>query len=291
MYGRPFVQASTRACGCWLVGLVAVAAVGLPLILASGALAFGEPSDFKTCPVAFLNEPAVSGVCAHNETTGGQITIGKSTVLIANNPDTVDLGAYTPGGGFSETAQNALMVPSNGQMFGGPAQVVPGGLLGLPANGAPTGVTASLELAGPTTPGAVVDPTATTYFYTPFNALTYGSGTVLQVPVKVQLNNALLGPSCFIGSNSDPIVLSLAATAASNPTLSFLHNFNEIVVTGLVLGDSTFVAPGASGCGPVGALDKQVDKELRLPSPSGRNNATLDVNAGIAETCVAEGTC
>lgn len=264
---------------------VATAGLVLPLISASGALAFGEPSDFGTCPVAFLSGPTGGG-CANTETTGGQITIGKSTVMITNNPDTVDFGFYSANNGDLR----AIVLPSNGQMFGGPAQAVPGGTLDLPTSGT-TSVTASLELAAPATPEAVLDPTATSYFYNPDAAIGIDSGPALQIPVKVQLHNATLGPSCFIGSNSDPIVLSLSPTAASNPTLSIFDEGNALTLTGLVLGDSAFVAPGASGCGPMGALDGAVDHEIGLPALVGRNDTTLDVNADEASTCYAEGTC
>jgi hypothetical protein len=98
----------------------------------------GDPSEFNLCPINFTPPAGASLLCSHSETTGGTLTIGNSTVTISNNPDTVDLGAYnTSGLGLFGVA--VIVTPTNGQIFGGPAQVVPGGLLGL------TGVLAPLS--------------------------------------------------------------------------------------------------------------------------------------------------
>src|SRR4029453_12545417 len=85
---------------------------------------------------------------------------------------------------------------------------------------------------------------------------------ILTLPIKIHLVGQTidLGPSCFIGSDADPILLHPAHTDLSNATANFLAfdpdgtvNDNgplvSIVVTGAVQGDSTFAVPGASGCG------------------------------------------
>ena len=154
---------------------------------------------------------------------GGTLTIGNSTVTISNNPDTVDLGAYS-NSGLGIFGVEPIVTPTNGQVFGGPAQNVPGGLLGLTGivNLSLHDVTASIELAGPMTPATVVDPTATTAFFCgggPLDSCDDGPSpySVVTVPVKIQLNNSVLGPNCYIGSNSDPIVSNLVETPDGQP--------------------------------------------------------------------------
>jgi hypothetical protein len=151
---------------------VVFASMWLALTTAASASVTGDPSEFNLCPINFTPPAGASLLCSHSETTGGTLTIGNSTVTISNNPDTVDLGAYnTSGLGLFGVA--VIVTPTNGQIFGGPAQVVPGGLLGLTGVLAhfrsrsirSTRFTSSLELAGPITPATVVDPTATTAFF------------------------------------------------------------------------------------------------------------------------------
>ena len=58
----------------------------------------GDTSEFSLCPTDFNPPPNEQLLCSHSETTGGQLTIGNSIVTISNNPDTVDLGAYSNSG-------------------------------------------------------------------------------------------------------------------------------------------------------------------------------------------------
>lgn len=218
----------------WQLAALA-ASVWFALVTVASAGVTGDPSEFSLCPLSFA-VPADSQtglLCSHSETTGGQLTIGSSTVPISSNPDTVDLGAYSnTGAGF--LGPEVIVTPINGEVFGGPAQVVPGGLLGLSGLLAPlsqptdpiNGVTASIELAGPTTPATVVDPTATMAFFCATGPLGSCDGSpspysVVTVPIKVHLHNdAVLGPTCYIGSNASPIVLNLVETPTSQPVTS-----------------------------------------------------------------------
>ena len=152
--------------------LIAFASMSTASTTAAWASVTGDPSEFSLCPINFTPPNGESLLCSHSETTGGTLTIGNSTVTISNNPDTVDLGAYS-NSGVGLFGIEVIVTPTNGQVFGGPAQVVPGGLLGLTGTLAPLSqpldpvnqVTSSIELAGPVTPATVVDPTATTAFF------------------------------------------------------------------------------------------------------------------------------
>jgi len=262
----------------------------------------GDTSEFSLCPTDFNPPPNEQLLCSHSETTGGQLTIGNSIVTISNNPDTVDLGAYS-NSGLGIFGVEVIVTPTNGKVFGGPAQVVPGGLLGLTGQLAPLSkpldpinqVTSSLELAGPATPATVVDPTATNAFFCgagPIAACFDGPNpmSVVTVPVKVHLHNLVLGPNCYIGSNAHPIVLNLIETANSAPVTSGVGN--AIVVTGIEVADDTFAVPGASGCGLLGLLDPVLNLKVGLPSPSGKNSALIDQDGELESAdliCQARG--
>ena len=121
----------------WLSTFANIALASVLAMLVSFALpataraaVTGDPSEFSLCPINFTPPGGASLLCSHSETTGGQHTIGNSTVPISNNPDTVDLGAYS-NSGLGLFGVEVIVTPTNGQVFGGPAQVVPGGLLGL----------------------------------------------------------------------------------------------------------------------------------------------------------------
>lgn len=277
------------------LGRLGMLAVSMLLAVATVASAgvTGDVSEFSLCPTSFT-PPATAGplTCSHSETTGGQLAIGNSIVPISNNPDTVDFGGYSPirSGFFSRP--EALVTPTNGEVFGGPAQVVPGGLLGLTGQLAPLSkpldpineVTSSIELAGPIAPSTVVDPTATEAFFCatgPLNSCSGGPSpsSVLTVPIKVHLHNSVLGPNCYIGSNSNPIVLNLQNVPTSDPVFSGVGN--ATIVSGVEVSDDTFAVPEASGCGPFGLLDQVLNLKVGLPSPSGKNSALIEEDAEI----------
>ncbi|MGC2305543.1 MAG: choice-of-anchor D domain-containing protein [Candidatus Binatus sp.] len=266
---------------------IALASLSLALTTAAWASVTGDPSEFALCPINFTPPGGASLLCSHSETTGGTLTIGNSTVTISNNPDTVDLGAYSTSG-LGLFGIEAIVTPTNGEVFGGPAQEVPGGLLGLTGiSNSINDVTSSIELAGPMTAATVVDPTETTAFFCgggPLGGCDDGPSlySVITVPIKVHLNNPTLGSSCYIGSDASPIVLNLVETPTSSPQLtSGGPGGNAIIVSGVQVADTTFAAPGASGCGLLGALDPVLDLKVGLPSASGNNSALIDENAEL----------
>ena len=307
---REATSENARPCGSmrsvsrrpWRLAAV-LASVTFAMAAVASAGVTGDPSEFSLCPTSFQLPAGVPLlVCSHSETTGGQLTIGNSTVPISNNPDTVDFGAY-PNTPQSIFGKEVIVTPTNGQMFGGPAQVVPGGLLGLTGMLAPLSkpldpinqVTSSIELAGSVKASTVVDPTANQAFFCltgPLNGC-FGvpnTSSVLKVPIKVHLHNALLGPNCYIGSNANPIVLNLDEIPTSQPVQSAAGS--ATIVSGVEVADETFAVPGASGCGLLGSLDLALNLKVGLPSPSGRNAALIDEDGEIefaADVCQARG--
>ncbi len=106
---------------------------------------------------------------------------------------------------------------------------------------------------------------------------------IFTLPVKIHLQNPLLGSSCYIGSGQEPIVLRPEGVTKGSVS-PFVEDPNGYAagffsIAGATQGDSTFAVPGASGCG--GALlsavvDEALNLKQGLPSPAGKNDLVLD---------------
>jgi hypothetical protein len=280
-----------------LVVAVAVMAPLAALGVASPALAVthhptGIFAPFADCPLAntSIND------CIFAQTKSGEFTVGKKTVPIVNT--------ITLQGGFIGTEGNLKFVAAeDGNTLSKTAQPVPGGLLGILApswlpkflqelfnefiNKGVTGVTATTELAAPASSiglntGNLIEET----------------GIALSLPVKVKLSNPFLGESCYIGSNSKPIVIEFTTGATSPPppnksihgkagTFEEEDEFLLIRLKNNSLVNNSFAAPGAEGCGGIFSflIDPAVNAELGVPAAAGHNTAVLN---GTLETANAE---
>jgi hypothetical protein len=281
-----------------IVGLAAavaaVAAVGAPNAMAGYTGGFAA---FDQCPVHTAH---VNG-CIYSPTESGEVTLGKQSVPIVNT-QVLQGGLLRPEEEFIKRLAPAL----NGETLSKTAQKVPGGLAGLVKcneisgsglvekalrascelvfeNGL-TGVNATTELAAPA--GSVVLNSA---------AEQSGEGTALTLPIKVKLENPLLGSDCYIGSESEPITLKLTtgATGGGGPTgspgtQSTKEEGGILVISGVSLVSNSFSAPKASGCGPLGLLDGTVDSQIGLPSAAGNNTAILNGKVEIANSEIVE---
>lgn len=254
------------------------------LLFATGASAAshtlpGEYSVFGECP---LNRESISD-CVYSVTTGGSVKLGNKTVPIKKTT--------TLQGGFEgEGSGIKFYGAENGETLSKTPQAVPGGLTGLTAptwwpkflqdwfNGLIeegfTGVDATLEIAGPTK--GLTNITINTE-----NLLTR-KGTALGLPAKVHLENAILGPNCYIGSDSKPVQINLTtgkdgALEGAVGKVSFNEEFTITRVTGGKLVNGTFSAPETSGCGGIFSLlvNPFISAFVGLPASSG-NNATLE---------------
>jgi hypothetical protein len=267
-----------------VVALLAAFAATLALVTpASAATLAGAWAPLNRCPV---DDPAmlaadgatVAALCISSTAPSGTITIG-GTTLTSGTTD-LQLGLLNRSGTYS------IVAPKSGAVVGAPVDI-PGGLLGLmcPSNipviadicrqivNSPLNrVTATIESAG--TP-------------TDFN-LAAGLGTgqpIVTLPVKIKLSNPFLDPNCYIGSNSNPILLKPAnltrptasvvrfnADGTPNPT----GEMGYVSLSGAAQGDSTFAVPGATGCGLFGLLSGAVNLKQGLPSPAGENSLVLN---------------
>jgi hypothetical protein len=162
-------------------------------------------------------------------------------------------------------------------------QKVPGGVIGL------TGLTWLAEFLG--------SDALTLYAVTELAGQPEFEGLEhINLPIKVHLENStgVLGHKCYVGSNSNPIVLHLTtgtsgALTGANPTPEFdpateiLHLNNGKYV------DNTFSAPGANGCTltllgflPI-SLNGLVNLQSGLPAGPGTNETTQVIDTEIVE--------
>ena len=274
--------------------LCLAASVAMLAVFAPSASAHtGEFAKFNNCP---STTPGVFK-CLYAETTGGKVILGKKTVPIVN-PAVLQ-------GGFSEPNAEGLSTfygATNGETLTKAPQPVPGGLAGLVnckeisnfferiaceavfENGL-TGVNATLELARPASEIRLGE-----------RNLIFRRGVALKLPVKVHLENPLLGSTCYVGSSSSPLIWNLTTGTTSPPppntpitgkggTLEPKEEGEILQVNGSELVDNAWSAPGASGCGGFPAeyiLDPIIDSQVGVPSAAGRNTAILQTTSDIA---------
>jgi hypothetical protein len=260
--------------------------VAVMLCVPAGALAHEkEFAKFNACP------SKTEGVahCLYSVTSGGEILLGKKKTKI-ESPVTLQ-GGYSKEN--SETHISTFTAASGAETLVKTKENVEGGLLGIvPPEESPalvkllskyffehglTQVFATLELAKPASEIEVSN----------FNLL-LGEGLALRLPVKVHLENAFLGSSCYVGSSGSPIIWNLTTgkTSPSAPNTSIegkpgfpetKEEFRIAQVNENTLVENNWSAPQASGCG--GILSFLVDPVLDLmlgSTTAGHNTAILN---------------
>jgi hypothetical protein len=281
---------NSGARGRVLLATASLIALLTALSVASPAFATpkGEYAVFAQCPVT-----AASG-CIVAKTETGEFIVGKKTVPIEKT--------LTLQGGFNENEAGELVMVAakNGETLTKVPQKVPGGLSGLVnctaikgsgllekaerasceaifENGL-TGVNATTELAGPAS--AV---------HINLGNLLSATGTALTLPVKVHLENPLLGSSCYVGSTSSPITLPLTTGKTSPPlpnksisgnpgTLTFNGEGTILTVSKNSLVNNSYSAPATNGCGGLFEflIGPIINSSLGVPSAAGHNTAILN---------------
>jgi len=251
-----------QALGAFAAALLLIAPSALAATPAPG---YGQ---FAGCPSP--EENSTIEACVNSEVTGGNFKMGNKNVPITN-PFTLS-GGGTPTGEFVYNSKGGLS-PAK--------QKVPGGIIGL------TGLTwlveffgsegltlyAQTELAGK--PNPLFDPAV--------------------LPIKVHLIHPVLGSKCYVGSNTNPIVLNLTTGTTSPPPPNQPITGKEPTpffdgATGIfhlndgVYVDNSFAAPGANGCTltlfgflPI-SINGLVNTQSGLPSPAGTNETKQNFN-------------
>jgi hypothetical protein len=266
---------------------MAVAATGVAACTAHAALAAAvEPTGdfvvFKQCP------RFTSGVelCLHAETLTGELVLDKESVPISK-PLVVQGGLKIN----SETGAESLVGALNGETIVRTAEKVPGGLLGLVNCGTlPLFVAAACEavIAGGATGAYAIAELAKPAYDIQISTqnLEEQYGVALGLPVKIRLENPLLGSDCYIGSASSPLALDLTdnVTTPQWPNrpihgregrIGVKDSFEIVEITENVLVNNEFAAPAATGCGgpfaPV--IDPIINARIGLPAADGLNTA------------------
>jgi len=267
------------------IGAVSVVAALAMLAFASMAAANnpkGEYAQFKECP--YTSNPNVND-CVYSVSSGGYFLVGKKNVPL-KNPVTLQ-------GGYEGAGEEVKFYGAEtGNTLSKTPQPVPGGLLGITAptwwpkslqnwfneqiSKGFTGVNATVELAGPTK-GFLPNVHLNT------ENLLFEEGTALGLPVKIHLENAILGSSCYIGSDSKPVQIEFTTGTSgklkgTSGTVTFNPTFTITTISGGKLVNNAFAAPGASGCGGIFSflIDPLVNSIIGLPSGAGSNEAVLE---------------
>jgi hypothetical protein len=225
--------------------------------------------DFAGCP-SYAEDDTVA-ICMKMVFDGGHLQLGKKNIPVTN--------PFTLRGGLRQVSF-AYLANSEGGLSSA-KQTVEGGLIGLTGLGwldqvlsekEQLKVYATVELAGE--PGPLAED--------PFT-----------LPIKVHLENPVLGNTCYVGSNESPIQLSLI-TGTTNPpppnkpiTGNFGTEFapepgRPEVIQSLDSNyvDNSFAVPGATGCQlNLGSLhigiNGLVNATAGLPAAAGTNEAVL----------------
>jgi hypothetical protein len=217
---------------------------------------------FSQCPVA------TAEICLYSNTTGGEFKIGLKTVPISKP-------VVLQGGADILFTDQPLQGAIDGNTLSRTPLEVPGGLVGIAGLGGE--VTATAEIAGPVSGVMLNAPD-----------LQDEKGTALTLPLKVKLDNPLLGEECYIGTDAEPIELHLTSGTTSPPfpnqpisgtigTRAEAGKGKIVNDKGASLVDNSFSVPGATGCGGSASpiIDLAVDADVGLPAPAGLNTAIM----------------
>ena len=275
-----------------VVAMALMTSLGV-LSIASPALAVpkGEFAVFADCPLS----NAELSACLVARTESGEIKIGKQAVPIVNT--------QTLQGGFIENRETGAMTfvgAADGNTLSKTPQPVPGGLIGM-VNCKGISNSSLRELCETIEKSKLNAVTATMELAAPASSIGLCEGCLLlelpsppyppalSLPVKIKLDNPLLGTECYIGSNSNPIILNLV-TGTTNPPppnkpikgkageISSRAEGGILVIKNNTLVDNSFAAPAATGCGGVFAflIDPIINAKIGLPSAAGNNTAILN---------------
>jgi hypothetical protein len=248
----------------------------------------GIYTPFTNCPLKnpLMHESNGFTACTGGDATSGSIVIGNLTTQVTQ-PVNVQFGFWTPP---NQTYYADVVPPRAGlsaQLVTKP-DLVPVSLttaLGCPSSDATIeNMCQQAQRRGGK--------------YNQVYALAQSAGNITNFqlftwtqPTKFQLINPLLGNNCYIGTDGDPVVINPALNISSlqieNDPNPAAHPDTEVLAAQASASDSTFAAPGVTGCGPGGvaniAVDQALDTSAGLPAASG-NSLTLTGAFDIAAT-------
>ena len=237
--------ARTRGSRMLLIGL---AAACMALLGASApAMAYKEVKGkqgkemfkkFADCPIA------AGEYCTYAETLSGEFKLGSKTAPIEN--PLVLQGGIKSLGTLQEITMPLIPPLYGAEMVSKTSQKLPGGLTGL-GEGIGGEVSATAELV-----------TGGTVLLAPANL--FGVLPAVTLPIKIHLQNEMLGENCYIGTDKNPVVLHLTDYITSPPAGTepisgkrgeevSINSGRAFELHGNTLVDNTFPVPAATGCG------------------------------------------
>jgi len=247
--------------------LAAVAAVATMAWLVAGGAAQAAFPNFSDCPTS---NPAVLG-CIDIQSTTGSLEIKGFTVPLGESLEIR--------GGLDNSVRPAVFYPPTGTtgFFARPVRI-PGGLLGIEFPIPGNAVNGIAQLAG--SPSDIR------------MEIEFSRATV-SLPVKIHLENPILGSGCYIGTNSSPAHVNLTTGTTSPPPpnrpitgstgeISFTEE-GVLLIRNAINVDNSFSIPGSSGCGLLGIFNPIVNLKLGLPSAGGNNTMIVHNNVALKE--------
>lgn len=256
--------------------LAAIGAALTALVLTAPAANAATPAPgyerFAGCPSP-AEVPTVL-LCTRTVIDGGHFQMGNKDVPI-KKPMTLS------GGVDAETGE--LIYNSKGGLT--PVkQQVPGGVIGLTGLDWLVNFLSIEELQ--------------LFAVTELAGSTFPADEPLVLPIKVHLINPVLGNNCYVGSDSNPIVLNLTTKTTSPPPPNQpisgmeptpgVHPEQEVALfnNGIFV-DNAFAAPGANGCKlvlfgflPI-SINGLVNTASGLPSPAGTNETVQNFDLEV----------
>ncbi|WP_394434603.1 hypothetical protein [Streptomyces sp. SGAir0957] len=264
--------------------LATIASIGTSS--AAGTQLNGNWAPFNRCPVdnaAMLGADGIThqATCISSSSASGVIKIGSSVVPTGKTD--LQVGVVT-----HDDGTNTVIAPAGGALVADPANL-PGGLLGLMC---PSDIPVVSAVCGKITDSTVnkvvatVESVGTPSDFQLLAGVSEGQ-PIISIPVRIHLQNPLIGNNCYIGTKSAPVILRPgnaalptvgAESSAANGTPDETGPVGRLALTGANQQDTTFAAPGASGCGPLGlgAFNWAVNLKSALPAASGTNSLTLN---------------
>lgn len=228
---KPLFNRTRIASGVLALAVAATAGLATPATARAQTTFVPSAADFKNCPTLPTGSVKLLWTCVSISMIGGTMKIGSLNQTITD-PIQINV-AVGP--------QNGKITTIMGKMSGSAMQV-------------PTGI----NFPGFDTVGVEVTQAGT---------MKMDGLMPSEIPLKVHVIHWILGPVCYIGSDSDPMRIK--------PTMSNLRleNMSGTQVIRTDVSDSTFAVPGAAGCG---LFNGMVNDMAGLPSAAGNNSMTMD---------------
>ncbi|MFH9617951.1 hypothetical protein [Streptomyces pratensis] len=245
----------------------------------------GSWAPFDRCPVDAPAMLAADGdtdvpLCVTSTSPNGSIKLGNTEATTGSTNLQFGVIQHPAEGTYT------VVPPAAGSLITGKT-TIPGGLLGIMC---PSNVPVVSAVCGQITNATLNKVTATVESAgtpTDFSLVAgISSGPIVKLPVKIRLENPLLGSNCYIGSSSNPVLLrpgniSAPSFAASRFDADGTPDQDEgsliqIALSGAAQGDSQFSVPKAAGCGLGGLLSWAIDLKVGLPAAAGSSNLVLN---------------